>query len=115
MRSLRVKLTVRQMMGLVAVAAMVLGLIDFVRMSIRVAEYRRRANSAERMERRCREIVAMDPAIRADKAEAAMDNPFLLDPEWTRRMIPWFESVKKKYREAALHPRAPVAPDPPHP
>ena len=115
MQRFHAKLTVRQMMGLVAVVALGLGFIDFARMSQRAGIYRRRADSAERMERRCREIIAMAPAIRADKAEEAMDDPFLLEPEWTRRMIPWFETMKKKYREAALHPRVPIPPDPPHP
>ncbi len=28
-------------------------------------------------------------------------------------MIPYFEGLKKKYRQAALNPRIPIPPDPP--
>jgi len=115
MRLPRVKMTVRRTMCLVAVVALAFGVADAVSMSIRSARYRRRADHFERMERRCREIGAMDDATRVRAAEAAFDDPFLDDPGWNRRMIPYFESLKRKYRRAALQPRVPLPPDPPSP
>lgn len=54
---------------------MALGVADAVRMSIRVAKYRRIADWCDRMERRCREIDAMDAVTRAREAKAAFDDP----------------------------------------
>jgi hypothetical protein len=62
MRPPRVKMTVWRMMCLVAIVAFSLAIADAVRMSMRSAGYRREAESAARMERRCREIDAMDSA-----------------------------------------------------
>ena len=115
MRLAHTKLTVRRMMLVVAMVGLCLGVADAVRMSMRSAGYRRRAGSAERMERRCREIDAMDAATRAREAEAAYDNPYLDDPAWNRQMIPYFEGLKRKYRYAAEHSRDPIPPDPPNP
>ncbi len=80
----RPRFTVRRLMMLVAVVGLLFGAYDQVRM------FRR-----------------------AEEAEAVMDDPFLNDPDWNRRMISWFAAMKRKYREAAAHPRRPVAPDPP--
>jgi hypothetical protein len=100
MRLAHTKLTVRRMMLVVAMVGLSLGVADAVRMSMRSAGYRRKAESAERMERRCREIDAMDAATRAREAEAAYDNPYLDDPAWNRQMVPYFEGLKRKYRYA---------------
>ncbi len=114
MRLAHTKLTVRRMMLVVAMVGLSLGVADAVRMRIRSAGYRRKAESAERMEGRCRVIDAMDAATRAREAEAAFDNPYLDDPAWNRQMIPYFEGLKRKYRYAAEHPRDPIPPDPPN-
>lgn len=69
------KLTVWRMMCVVAAVGLALGVADAVRMSIRVAKYRRIADWCDRMERRCREIDAMDAVTRAREAKAAFDDP----------------------------------------
>jgi hypothetical protein len=109
------KLTVRRMMGVVAVVGLFLGVADAMRMSARAARYRRLAASSDRMEHRCRAIDAMDAVTRAREAEDAFDDPYLLDPAWNRQMIRYFEGLKRKYDDAAAHPRIPVPPDPPIP
>jgi hypothetical protein len=111
----RVKVTVRRLMGLVAVVGLVLGIGDALWVSAVAAKYRSKADSAERQERRCRQIDAMDAETRAREAEAAFDDPFLDNPTWNRQMIPYFEALKHKYRYAAEHPREPVLADPPIP
>jgi hypothetical protein len=108
-------MTVRQMMCLVAIVALSLAVVDTVRMGMRSAGYRRKAESAERMERRCREIDAMDPANRAREAEYAFDDPYLDNPAWNREMISYWEGLKRKYQYAAEHPRDTISPDPPNP
>jgi hypothetical protein len=115
MRLPRVKLTVRRLMGVVAMVGLALGIADALWVSAVAAKYRRKADSAERLERRCRQIDAMDAETRARAAEAAYDDPYLDNPAWNRRMIPYFEVLKHKYRYAAEHPREPVPPDPPIP
>jgi len=103
------------MMLAVAVVGLSLAAIDAARMGSRSATYRRKADGAARMARRSREIDAMDPATRSREAGAAFDNPFLDDPAWNRRMIPYLDALEEKYRHAAEHPRLPVPPDPPTP
>lgn len=109
----RPRFTVRRLMMLVAVVGLLFGAYDQVRMFRLAARYRRMAEAYAERETRSRKIDAMDPITRAEEAEAAMDDPFLNDPDWNRRMISWFAAMKRKYREAAAHPRRPVAPDPP--
>ncbi len=101
------------MVFVIAIVSLSIWIVDAVKLSNKAARYRRKAEWAERMERRSREIDAMDPATRAKESEAEMDNPFLIEPEWNRRMIPYLEGLKRKYRYAAENPREPVAPDPP--
>jgi hypothetical protein len=108
-------MTVWRMMCLVAIVAFSLAVADAVRMSMRSAGYRREAESAARMDRRCREIDAMDSATRDREAEAAYDDPYLDNPAWNRRRIPYFEELKRKDQYAAEHPRGPIPPDPPNP
>jgi hypothetical protein len=112
MRLPRARLTVRRLMGMVALA---LGIADALWVSAVASRYRRKADSAERLERRCRQIDAMDAETRARAVEAAYDDPYLDNPAWNRRMIPYFEALKHKYRYAAEHPREPVPPDAPVP
>src|SRR4051794_7338630 len=115
MRLLRVRFTVRRMMCLVAIVALSFAAADAVRMSNSAAGYHRLADSYDRMERRCREIDAMHASARALEAEAAYDDPYLDNPAWNRQMIPYFEGLKRKYRQAASHPRTPNPPDPLNP
>lgn len=115
MRRAGIRLTVRRLMLMVAILGLCLGIAEAVRMEIKSARYRRKADGAERMEHRCREIDAMDAATRARESKAAFDDPFLDNPEWTRRLIPHFDGLKRKYRYAAEHPREWVPPDPPPP
>ena len=115
MRIPRLKMTVRRMMGVVAIVGLSLGLADEARMRVRAAGYRRKAEACERMVRRCREIDAMDEVTRAREADAAYDDPYLDDPAWNRKMVLYFEALKDKYIDAAAHPRRPVPPDPPTP
>jgi hypothetical protein len=115
MRLPRLKLTVRRMMCVVATVGVALGIADAVRISIRSPEYCGKTDSAERMERRCREIDAMDAATRASEADPAFDSPYLNNPAWNRKMISYFEGLKRKHRYAAEHPRIPIPPDPTNP
>jgi hypothetical protein len=109
------RFTVRRLMMAVAVVALLFGFYDQARVLRLSNEYRRKAAYCDKMERRCREIDAMDPATKARKAAEAYDDPFLGDPAWNKRMIPYFQALKQKYEEASSHPRLPVAPDPPTP
>jgi hypothetical protein len=102
----------RRMMALVAIVGRCLGIADQVRVRIRAAGYRRKAEWCERMARRSREIDAMDDATRKREADYKFDDPFLDNPAWNRRMIPYLEALKDKYSEAAANPRRPVPPDP---
>jgi hypothetical protein len=111
MRLPRVRITVRRMMCLVAIVALSLGIADAVRMSLRAAKYRRLADWYGMMERRCREIDAMDAVTRAREAEAAWDDPDLLNPAWNREMIPYYERLKRRFGYAATHPRIPIPRD----
>jgi hypothetical protein len=95
-------------MGLVVVVALCFGIADAVRLRLRAAEYRRRADMCEQMERRCREIDAMDPVTRSREAEAAWDDPYLSDPAMNRQMISYYEKWKGILRQAAENPRAPL-------
>lgn len=115
MRLPRVRWTVRLMMGLVMVLGVSLGVANAVRMSVKAARYRRMADWCDRMEQRCRSIDAMDDATRTHKAEIAYDDPYLDNPEWNRKMIPYFEELKRTYKYAASHPRIPVPRVPPNP
>jgi hypothetical protein len=67
------------------------------------------------MERRCREIDAMESSTRASEAELAFDNPYLDNPAWNREMLGYFAKLKENYRRATEHPRDPPSPDPPVP
>jgi hypothetical protein len=109
----RARFTVRRLMVAVAVVGLLFGLYDQARVLLLSNTYRRKAVYCDRMERRCREIDAMDPAVRTREAAEALDDPFLDDPAWNKRMIPYFKALQKKYEDAASHPRLPVAPDPP--
>jgi hypothetical protein len=108
-------MTVRRMMGFVAIIGLCLALADEVKVRMKAATYQRKAEAYERRERRCREIDATDSETRSQAAAVAYDDPFLDNPSWNRQMIPYLESLKKKYFDAAAHPRRPLAPDPPVP
>ena len=99
----------------IAIIALGFWIVDTVKMANRIGMYRRMAEAYERMARECRRIDGLDEATRVREADEALDDPFLDNPEWTHRMIPWAEGLKLKYRDAASHPRLPVPPDPPQP
>jgi hypothetical protein len=46
----------------------------------------------------------MDPETLAKEASEAFDDPYLNNPEWARRMIPWLARMRKKYEYAVDHP-----------
>jgi hypothetical protein len=106
--------TRRWMLGVVLLCAMLGAALMGVR-AARARRFRRLAEYAARMERRCREIDAMDPNARAREADYDLDDPYLLEPEWNRKMIGFWEEMKDKYSYAADHPWLGVAPDPPTP
>jgi hypothetical protein len=100
------------------VVALACAMLEAGMMVVRTARsrrYRLRAEFAAMMERRCREIAAMDPETRARKAYEEWDDPYLLEPEWNQKMIGFWEEMKKKCSYAAEHPWEEVAPDPPNP
>lgn len=113
MRLPRPQFTARRMMVAVVILGLFLGGLDASRVRGMASKYRRKAESAARLERRCRQIDAMDPATRAREAEAAYDNPLLDDPNYNRRMIRYFAAMRIKYNHAADNPRLPIPPDPP--
>ncbi len=101
--------------ALVALISLMSWTVDRANVARQAAKYARQAAYYDGMARRCREIVALDPAVRDRRAEEAFDDPFLDHPEWARRMIGFFEELANKYRRAAATPRSPVPPDPPPP
>ncbi len=110
-----VRVRLRWLMVAVAIAGVALGVVESVRMGVRAAKYRRMADWFDGMERRCRAIDAMDAGTRAREADLAFDDPYLDNPAWTRRMIPYFGRLEWKYRHAARYPWLPIEPDPPAP
>jgi hypothetical protein len=101
-------MTTRRWMIVVALLGAVLGLVLMAMRDARARHYRVEANFAAWMERRCREIDALDPAARA-RLEG--DEAYLPDPEWNRKMIGFWQEMKEKYSYAADHPWLAVAPD----
>jgi hypothetical protein len=112
---MRFRFSVRGLLLLVLIIGLSLWALERIELSRKSSKYSRRADSCEFMERRCREIVAMDPATRRQAAIDAYDDPYLDNPEWTRLMIGHFEGLKNKYRRAAENPHIPVPPDPKNP
>jgi hypothetical protein len=106
-------MTTRRWMIAVVAVGLSLVRLDAMRVYSLSSKYRRKAESAAKMERRCREIDAMDPVLRAREAAAAFYNPLLDDPAYNRRMIGYFAAMKIKYSRAADNPHLPVLPDPP--
>jgi hypothetical protein len=102
-------------MAVVALLGLLLGSINAVGLWIKAAKYRRKALGFSRLEQRSQAIERMDPATRTREADDAMDDPFLSNPEWNRKMIPYLRSLKEKYRRAAERPWFPIEPDPPIP
>jgi hypothetical protein len=117
----RVRITVRRMMIAVAVVGLLLGVVDWLSLNHRASIYRRKAEAAARMERKFREIDAMDPVSRARAAKEAEENyqeithSWLANPVWTRELIDYFAAMRTKYEHAAENPRLAVPPDPPQP
>lgn len=111
----RARFRVRDLLIVVVLVGLAFGARDWWQAHRRADRYRHKAAWADRMARKCREIVAMDPAACAAQAEYLWDDPFYLEPAWTARMIPWFDAVRAKYEHAAEHPRLPLPPDPPQP
>src|SRR5262245_18424284 len=99
------------MIAMAAVGVSLVGL-DAMRVYSLASKYRRKAESAAKMERRCREIEAMDPVLRAREAAAAFANPLLDYPAYNTRMMGYFAAMKIKYSHAADNPRLSVVPDP---
>jgi hypothetical protein len=108
-------------MVVVAVVGLLFGAVDWLSLSLRASKYRRKAEAAARMERRLREIDAMDPVSRARAAKEAEENfqevthSWLANPVWTRKLIGYFAAMRTKYEHAAENPRLSVPPDPPQP
>lgn len=121
MKLSRPRFTVRRMMVAVAIVGLLFGMADWLSLNERVNRFRRLAESAARMERRCREMDAMDPVRRALAAKEAEDSYFeitsnwLAHPEWTRKATGYFAALRTKYEQAAENPRLSVPPDPPPP
>jgi hypothetical protein len=117
MRLPRVRITSRWIKIGLAVVGLFLLCRDVVNVPGRADAYRRKAESAARLERRCRQIDAMDPAAREREAETAFDFDWVLltSPDVNKRMIRYWADLRMKYEYAADHPRVPVAPDPPAP
>ena len=92
-----------------------LGAVDQVSVWSRVEGYRRKAESCEKMIRRCRKIDAMDELTRKRADDDEWDDPFLHDPAWNREMITYFEKMKQRYLAAAEYPRLPLPPAPVQP
>lgn len=115
MQSPLFRFTIRRVMVAVAIVGVLLGCIDAVKVAGLARKYRHKAESLARMERRCREIDAMTREVRKARSDAMFDDPYLLDPVWNRKMIPYFAQLQSKFALAAEHPRIPIAPDPPVP
>jgi hypothetical protein len=108
-------MTTRRWMIVVALLCAVLGSVLMVDRAARARRYRNEAEFAAWMERRCREIDAMDPAARAREDELEGDDAYLHDPEWNRKMIGFWQEMKDRYNYAADHPWLTVPPGRPHP
>jgi hypothetical protein len=74
--------------------------------------YEKDAAWCARMENRCQRIAEMDPETLAKEASEAFDDPYLNNPEWARKMIPWFAKMRKKYEYAVDHPWITVQAEP---
>jgi hypothetical protein len=115
------RMTTRRWMIGVALLCAVLGLVLTVMRDAQARRYRVKAGVAAWMERRCREIDAMDPVARARAAEEETkdpfrhDPPYFSDPEWNRKMIGFWQEMKDRYSYAADHPWLAVPPDRPNP
>jgi hypothetical protein len=115
MRAPRFRVTVGTLMIGVALVGISLWAVDATRMAQRSTRYRRIAADLERREQRCREIVAKDPAVRAREDAEAWDDPYLHDPAWTEKMIPYLTEVRQILLRASKNPRKPLPPLPPLP
>ena len=122
MKLCRPRFTLRRIMVAVAILGVFLVGLDAMRVLSLANKYRRKAEAAARMERRFREIDAMDPVSRARAAKEAEENYqeilsswLAADPVWTRKMIGYFTAMRTKYEQAAENPRLPIPPDSPQP
>ncbi len=118
----RFRFTMRRMMVAVAILGVLLAVVDAMRVLSLANKYRRKAEAAAQMERRFREIDAMDPVSRARAANEAEENYqefvsswLAADPVWTRKMIGYFTALRTKYEQAAENARLPVSTDLPQP
>lgn len=98
----RCRLTVRRMIAVVAIIALIIGVATYL---MRADHYRRRARHHALMERSS-VIAVVDGAKPAEQQE--LDE---LNRAWTAH----HGSLRRKYEAAATRPWAYVAPDPPEP
>ena len=115
MRDPRFRVTVVAVVVAVALLGLSLWSFDAARMAQRSARCRRMADELKQLEQRCREIVAMDPALRARMDDEAWDDPYLHDPILAERMILYCAEVREILLQASEKPREALPPLPQQP